>query len=143
MAAPSFHNLWNAYPTANDPCDGPWGNQCAIRMSIALNGEQTIIVDASTYSEPKCSHNHARGAESLANWLWRVHLNRPTIYTTPAAGKRALATKTGILFFKDCFTRAGETERDGDHIDLWNKGMTKGYSDPGNKSAQLWFWELT
>jgi hypothetical protein len=30
----------------------------------------------------------------------------------------------------------------GDHIDLWNKGKTKTYSDPANKSAQLWFWEL-
>jgi hypothetical protein len=111
-------------------------------MSITLNAEQAIKVNAETYSEPKCAHGHARGAESLANWLWRFHLGRPTIYTDGAAAKLALATKTGIIFFKDCFVRAGSTARTGDHIDLWSKGFTKTYDDPGNKSAQVWFWEL-
>lgn len=142
MAKPSFVNLWSNYPSEDSPCDGPWKNQCAIRMSLTLNGVGTIKVNANTYSEPKCSHNHARGAESLANWLWKNHLNRPTIYPDPAAGKRAIMSKKGILFFKDCFQRAGETKRDGDHIDLWNAGTTQTYNDPANHSAQLWFWEL-
>jgi hypothetical protein len=111
-------------------------------MSLALNGEKTIIVDAYTYPEPKCSHGHARGAESLANWLWRRHLGRPKIFTDGAKAKRRLQDKIGIIFFKDCFTRSGEAVRRGDHIDLWLKGLTKGYSDPANKSAQVWFWEL-
>lgn len=75
MAKPSFVNLWKAYsdllityPDAK-PCDGPWANQCAIRMSMTLNAELTIKVNKSTYTEPKCAHEHARGAESLANWL--------------------------------------------------------------------------
>jgi len=38
--------------------------------------------------------------------------------------------------------RDGETARRGDHIDLWKLGVTKGYSDPLNKSAQVWFWKL-
>jgi hypothetical protein len=78
-------------------------------MSIALNAELTIKVNKETYSEPKCSHGHARGAESLANWLWKNHLGRPTIYTDGAKAKIAINDKTGIIFFKDCFTRAGQT----------------------------------
>lgn len=143
MAGPAFINLWSNYPTVSHPCDGPWENQCAIRMSVTLNAEQTIVVNSSTYSEPKCAHGHARGAESLANWLWRMHLGRPAIYTDGASAKQALQDKTGIIFFKDCFTRAGETRAVGDHIDLWNKGLTKTYDDPANKAAQVWFWELT
>ena len=144
MAKPAFINLWNNYPTEGSPCDGPWENQCAIRLSLTLNAEMTITVNKDTYSEPKCAHGHARGAESLANWLWESsHLGRPKVYTDGAKAKRELNTKTGIIFFKDCFTRAGETKRRGDHIDLWNKGIAKTYDDPGNKSAQVWFWELT
>ena len=67
MAAPSFINLWNSYPLESSPCDGPWDNQCAIRMSLTLNAESTLKVNKNTYSEPKCKHEHARGAESLAN----------------------------------------------------------------------------
>ena len=102
----------------------------------------TIKVNKETYSEPKCSHGHARGAESLANWMWKRNLGRPAIYTSGAVAKQALVSKTGIIFFKNCFTRAGSTAQTGDHIDLWNKGITKTYSDPDNKSAQVWFWEL-
>ncbi|MDH5674306.1 MAG: T6SS effector amidase Tae4 family protein [Myxococcales bacterium] len=140
---PSFNNLWNSYPRESSPCDQGWSNQCAVRMSLTLNTEKTIKVNKTTYSEPKCKHGHARGAESLAVWLWRRHLGRPQIFSDPAAAKRSLATAQGIIFFKDCFTRAGETTRRGDHIDLWKRGTTKTYDDPGNKSAQIWFWALT
>ena len=143
MAKPSFVNLWSSYPAEKEPCDQDWGNQCAIRMSVTLNGEGSIKVNKSTYTEPKCKHEHARGAESLANWLWKKHLGRPKIYEKPAEGKIAIGSKKGILFFKDCFTRAGETAQIGDHIDLWNAGLTKTYSDPANHAKQLWFWELT
>jgi hypothetical protein len=143
MAKPSFTNLWSNYPTVSAPCDGNWENQCAIRMSITLNADKNILIDKGTYTEPKCAHGHARGAESLANWLWKKHLGRPKIFTDGAKAKRDLASKTGIMFFKDCFTRGGETVRIGDHIDLWNAGLTKTYDDPENKSKQVWFWELT
>jgi hypothetical protein len=39
MARPPFTALWNAYPDEASPCDGPWTNQCAIWLSIALNDE--------------------------------------------------------------------------------------------------------
>src|SRR5688572_32757704 len=131
MPQPAFINLWNNYPAENAPCDGGYENQCAIRMSLTLNAELTIKINKQTYSEPKCSHGHARGAESLANWLWK-RIARPKIFTDASKAKTDLAAKQGIVFFKDCFTREGETVRRGDHIDLWNKGVTKTYDDPGN-----------
>lgn len=142
MAKSAFINLWNNYPTEQHPCDGGWDNQCAIRMSLTLNAERSITIDRNTYPEPKCAHGHTRGAESLANWLWRNHLGRPQIFTDGAAAKRTLNERTGIIFFKDCFTRSGETRATGDHIDLWNRGLTKTYDDPANRAAQVWFWEL-
>jgi hypothetical protein len=138
---PRFLLLWINYPETGAPCGDGYENQCAIRLSLTLNAEHTLEVNRHTYSEPKCSHGHARGAESLANWLYRK-IGRPHIYEDPAAAKTALLSKTGIIFFKDCFTRSGETTRRGDHIDLWNKGLFKTYDDPGNLSAQIWFWEL-
>lgn len=143
MAQPAFINLWNSYPTQSKPCDGPYDNQCAIRMSVTLNGEGTLPVNSGTYTEPKCKHGHARGAESLANWLaGKARLGAPKKFTSGADAKKKVAGMTGIIFFKDCFTRAGSTVQTGDHIDLWNKGITKTYNDPGNKAAQVWFWEL-
>lgn len=148
MGRPSFARLWALYPTNIDPsnrtpCNGPWGNQCAIRMSICLNAEKSIQINSTTYSEPKCSHGHARGAESLANWLWKNHLRRPKIYLDGKTAKTDIKDKTGIIFFKDCFTRSGETRAVGDHIDLWNKEKeTATYNDPRNAAQQIWFWEL-
>jgi hypothetical protein len=113
-------------------------------MSIALNGEMTIKVNPSTYAEPKCSHGHARGAESLANWLWRNHLGRPTIFNGSLQDRQSIIQKTGIIFFKDCFARDGENpdQRSGDHIDWWDRGRTGGFNDAAYLSRQVWFWEL-
>ncbi len=104
MAKPSFINLSNSYPKEKAPCDGNWSNQGAIRMGLALNGELTINVSQATYSEPRCSHGHPRGAESLANWLWKHHLGAPKIYKNGAQAKLLLKAKTNIIFFG--FSRA-------------------------------------
>jgi hypothetical protein len=152
VAKPSFINLWNAYSRLlvehpdGHPCDGPWDNQCAIRMSIALNAEHTIKVDNSTYSEPKCAHGHARGAESLANWLWKKgQLGRPAIYTNGASDRDKILNKVGIIFFKDFFYQPNDAEGhpSGDHIDLWDCGITgTRNSDYFHRSKSVWFWEL-
>ena len=111
MAKPSFINLWNNYPDhLVKQCDDGIANECAIRMSITFNAEKTFTVNKSTYSEPKCSHGHARGAESLANWLYRK-IGPPKVYTDGASAKRALVKQTGIIFFKDCFVRPNETRQ--------------------------------
>jgi hypothetical protein len=143
MAKPKFINLWNSYPTEKSPCDGPYNNQCAIRMSVCLNGEGTITVNKKTYSEPTCKHGHARGAESLANWLsHRNRLGAPKKYHDAKAAKVTISGKKGLIFFKDCFTRDGEITARGDHIDLWDGYDTIGFSDDQNVSKQIWFWEL-
>lgn len=140
-AKPSYLNMLTHYPSDLHPCDGPWENQCAIRLSLSLNGEKTLTVSAATYSEPKCAHGHARGAESLANWLY-AKIGRPRIFTDGAAAKRTLQGKNGIIFFKDCFTRTGEKTARGDHIDLWNGFTGRTYNDDANVASQVWFWEL-
>jgi hypothetical protein len=86
-------------------------------MSVALNKELSVQINKHTYSEPKCAHGHARGAESLANCLWKTHLGRPIVYTNGATAKSSIQGKQGIIFFKDFFPRSGETESRGDHID--------------------------
>jgi hypothetical protein len=141
----TFDPLWQAYTALlkkypdNRPCEQNWSNQCAIRMSIVLEGQG---VSFKNYGEPKCKHGHARGAESLAGWLWKNHLGRPKIYPDPALGKRHLKSAQGIIFFKNCFTRDGETAQSGDHIDLWNKSSVQTYDDPSNHAQQIWFWAL-
>jgi hypothetical protein len=141
-----YHEKFGEDDDRRQPCeqgraaDPPW-NQCAIRMSIVLNAEGNLRVDKGTYTEPKCKHGHARGAESLANWLWKK-LGPPRIWTKGAEAKRALMSKSGIIFFKDCFTRANETTARGDHIDLWERGSCITFGDPANNAKQVWFFEL-
>lgn len=141
MPKPAFTGLWDNYPRVNSPCGGPWLNQCAIRMSIALNGEGTLTVSKATYKEPVCAHGHARGAEALAYWLGKK-IGQPRKWVRGADAKAALAGSQGIIFFKDCFTREGQTVQRGDHIDLWKHGLTKTFSDPDNEAKQVWFWAL-
>ena len=149
MAKPVFSKLWNDYPKEQHPCDskrGPEGKgysyQCAIRMSVALNNEGSISVNETTYSGNKCPHGHARGAQGLANWLETNHLRTPTFRGKAKIVKKKIKSSNGIIFFKDCFAREGEKVRRGDHIDLWKAGTTKGFNDPHNNSAEVWFWKL-
>src|SRR3546814_8356585 len=120
-----YSDLLVTYPDAK-PCDGPWANQCAIRMSITLNTELSIKVNKATYTEPKCAHGHARGAESLANWLWKHHLGRPSILGGSAEERHTLMDKKVLIFFKDCFQQLVESidVRTGNKNDLWNLGFT-------------------
>ena len=147
-AAPSYARLAASYPTESEPCketdltgQEKWQNQCAIRLSIALNGERTLKVDSATYTEPTCKHGHARGAQELANWLKAdKRLGLPNTYSPKSAAK-SLAGKQGIVFIKNCFTRPDGTA--GDHIDLWDGVALK--SVPNgllNKGTEIWFWEL-
>ena len=104
-------------------------------MSVALDESGFSFDD---YGDPKCSHGHARGAESLANHLWRSW-GRPRIFSNPSSAKRSMSTGgSGIVFFKDI---AGFRNGIGDHIDLWNgfRTMTGEYFDSCN---QVWFFSL-
>ncbi len=144
---PSAQKLYTNYPKpyTKDPpnCtdkrpDGKWAykNQCAIRMSIALSKSG---VSFSTYTDPVCSHGHARGAKSLADWIAKKHLCLPKVYK----GKDALdiqskiKSKSGIIFFGDL-----DGVRGNDHIDLFYNDDTQAeYSNLWN-ALEYRFFEL-
>ena len=61
----SFLKLWQAYPwpPTKRQSSGGYANECAIRMSIALEGVLPDFFD--DYVEPSSPEGWARGAESL------------------------------------------------------------------------------
>ncbi|QQO52766.1 MAG: hypothetical protein N838_04655 [Thiohalocapsa sp. PB-PSB1] len=131
---PRFQKLLDSYPDETAPCDQGWGNQCAIRMSIALVDTGFKLID---YKDPLCKHGHARGAKSLANYLWK-QAGPPFVSDTAAKGKSRTKSKTGIISFKNI---AGFRGGLGDHIDLWDKNatMTGEYFDD---CKETWFWSI-
>jgi hypothetical protein len=136
---PNFQLAWAAYPSQQAPCDQKrpdgslaWENQCAIRLSIALQGAGFAL---SGYTEPTCKHGHARGAESLANYLWR-QLGPPG---HTSAKQVDLSGQRGIVFFKDIQGFRGGI---GDHIDLWNLHTTRTGAYFAVSRA-VWFWNLS
>jgi hypothetical protein len=126
--------LWAAYPEDHAPCDQNWDNQCAIRMSIALQGAGFRLVG---YTEPQCKHGHARGAESLAQFLVK-RFGRPIIKKDGSAAQAAMGRRSGIVFFKDITGFRGGY---GDHMDLWDGSTTKTGAYFG-VCRQVWFWPL-
>lgn len=141
MAKPSAYDLYVAYPFPPDrsPCSDGYTNQCAIRMSIAL---EKCGVDLSRYPGNTCSHGHARGAQGLANYLKRIW-GQPT-WKYVRHRDRAndlLQPHRGVIFFKNCFTRSGEAGRYGDHIDVWYLGRAQTYQN-FTGSDEVWFWRL-
>lgn len=102
-------------------------NHCAIRMSHAL---ELSGVPLANYREPVCKAGgitHARGAESLANYLWKI-FGPPKILS--AGGKAGAKGKKGIVFFKAITGFRGGRD---DHIELWDGENTRGLR---------WLWAL-
>jgi hypothetical protein len=128
---PAFSRMWDSYPTVRTPCDGPYDNQCAIRASIALIGAGFSLAG---YTEPVCRHGHARGAESLANFIART-AGQPQILK-PEHAKTSVEGRSGLVFFRNI---EGFRNSRGDHMDLWNgsKTQTGAYF---NVCQQIWFW---
>lgn len=139
----TFIALWDAYPwpLSNKYSTGGYVNECAIRMSIAI--EKVVPTFFKNYTEPKSPEGWARGAESLAVFIWRRHLGRPKIYKGSPSFRTGSKNASGIVFYKDCFTRAGQKRKLGDHIDLWSGGATMGFRDPDGDSEQVWFWSFS
>jgi hypothetical protein len=141
MTKPVYQVVENNYPADRFPCDQTtqggalaWENQCAIRMSIALVGAG---VGLSGYRDPKCKHGHARGAESLANFLWRAW-GRPRIFRSAVSARSHVAARQGVIFFKDIEGFRGGR---GDHIDIWDGVQTR-TGEYFERSTQTWFFEL-
>jgi hypothetical protein len=158
---PAFTTLWSSYPHDSEappgsqhamPCDEKdksgfyfYENQCAIRMSHCLI---KAGISLSNYTDPKCKHGYARGAESLATWIWRNFGKPLQVDCSNAAQKNTFLTnqywsKNGIIFFKDFYG----TNNTGDHIDLLYHVNTQILTATGNytndgRVKQIWFWEV-
>lgn len=136
---PRFQTLQNNYPNRIDPCDQgrqfDW-NQCAIRLSIALVGAGFRLTNYD-YG-PTCRHGHARGAQALADYIWR-EVHRPEIYDSAAAARQGVAQREGVIHFRDI---SGFRGGRGDHIDLWTgtRTMTGAYFDRADRTM---FWEIS
>jgi hypothetical protein len=128
---PAFQLLWHHYPKVSNPCNQGYVNQCAIRLSIALEKAGFKLTG---YKHPVCKHGHARGADGLASYIW-YNMKRPKLINK----QTLIAAKSGIVFFENV---TGFRNSRGDHIDLWKKGTTK-TGDYFDACQKVWFWELT
>lgn len=102
---------------------------------------------------------HIIRAEELANCLKKsppVGFGRAE-RISPSEFQTLLSGRTGVIFFKDYWTRGTESfqNRSGDHIDLWKSNRITGSSmwyrslieflgfvSDLNKSREIWFWEV-
>jgi len=138
------------------PGDPIYENQCAIKMSIALQGAG---VSLDTYPKNRSEVRYVRqlqkkirgalAAEELAIWLSRAIGNPEPAYKNGEALKK-IKGRTGVVFFKDYWQRTPNGALDGDHIDLWDGKTTpgqsstyyEGYVTAFDKAAEVWFWEI-
>jgi hypothetical protein len=163
-----FANLWSSYPTEN-PCKGI-ENQCATRLSVALQGGGVSFKTYPGGKKPPCG---ILVAQELADWLSGGNPHRfkgeGTTEKFPGSEwRQKVDGRTGIIFFQDYWKRSTDKggATTGDHIDLWNKntlsrfgwasffrfslgipripnpfGDGNWYSDL-SKSRAVWFWEV-
>jgi hypothetical protein len=133
-AKPSGTALFAAYTRYfmdRTPCeDGRINNQCAVRLSVAMVRCGFSIRDQD-FSDPRRIHrgrracgipeDHVCGAKELADAL--VRLWGPGAEYRDRTVGLALANmigRWGIVYFNNCFTRSGQQNPTGDHIDLWD-----------------------
>jgi hypothetical protein len=130
---------YQAYFTDRGPCkielDGdPIANQCAVRMSIAL---ERCGFSLNAFGHTQHTHKpyrvhrnrsgcqvsvpHVLGAKELMDYL-KDTIGLSQEFHGDSLGNAAadLSGKHGIIYFNNCFTRGGQSSRRGDHIDLWD-----------------------
>jgi hypothetical protein len=129
-----FADLWENYPFGQpypDPNGLLDGNQCAVKMSVALSaagvplggfpGASVIL------SEPQGPIRAAIRANELADWLKQLRisgLSKPED-VTGMDWRTKIARRQGIVYFVGFWPRTDAEKADpklysGDHIDLWN-----------------------
>ena len=167
----AFKALWDGFPnvdTIKARCfnkqaksSSPFDNYCAILLSDCFI-TAGVSLDKCPPGHRCWSHSgtkHVLTAAHLAKWLSEAppagFAKREKI--DPGSFQSVLAGRTGVIFFKDYWSRNGETSeaRSGDHIDLWSKNRITGGSmfyrgiiellglvSELNKSREVWFWEV-
>jgi hypothetical protein len=141
---PEFEKMWKAYPAEKHECkDLELDNQCAIRMSHALQGVG-IQLDAKYKGNVcNCEKKYARGAQDLGAWLKVKWGTRDLGFEKPGKMPDSLKNKKGVILFMDI--PGYNTDGAQGHIDLWDG--TKGESGELKgaaywNAATIWFWEL-
>ena len=179
----AFRDLWIGHPineSVQSPCIAPhdltnlegtaiargfpvFGNQCAIRMGVALKRSGVTPGQLSG-----CSHcvvhpreeMHFINATQVANAIARANLPgvgplEKITGTDAAAFYPKLFGRTGIMFIQDYWRRGSDApgRPTGDHIDVWNgyrssaKWLMEWFSWLGYYSnyagaGEIWFWEV-
>ncbi len=124
-----MQRAYEDYRIDSAPCKGGVTNQCAVRMSVAL---ERCGFSLSAFTPPNRVHRgrrscamdvpHVLGANELARYLERLW-GGPERFRGEAGHKAAtsLNNRHGIIYFNNCFRRnSTDTTMRGDHIDLWN-----------------------
>src|SRR5262245_29074093 len=172
-----FKDLWYRHPANNSiqyPCIAPYnltslegvqvkqgfpvfGNQCAIRMGVALkNAGATVRLQ--TCGVHGAEEQHVIRAAELARGLAGTSIDgigkvERIVGTEAAHFYKKLFGRTGIIYVQDYWKRHGETTPTGDHIDVWNgyRSSTKwlmewfswlGYYSNYAQAKEVWFWEV-
>ena len=73
----TLQGLLQNFPRVLGPCTDGFTDQCAIRLSIALeSADPRFLAEYPCWEGARCSHGHARSASRLAQYL-AVRLGRP------------------------------------------------------------------
>ena len=144
-----FQKLWDNHPSNQNPADNTpcrkkdgtsaFENQCAIRLSVALDGAG---MNMKACTKAKCWYGHGLHvlrAQELADWLALTQqLGNPNKFKG-SDSLTGINGKKGIVFCQD-FWGPGNT---GDHIDLWDgTNMAHGSGSYCTSSTNVWFWEI-
>jgi hypothetical protein len=175
-----FRDLWYRHPANNAtqyPCIAPramtvfgasvgqglptFSNQCAIRMGVCLKHagvDPGQLRGVETCGVHAADEMHYFRAQDLANAL--AGANLPGVgRVEKITGAEArdfypkLIGRTGMIYVKDYWRRAGEANASGDHIDVWNgyRSSTKwlmewfswaGYTSNYSEAREIWFWDV-
>lgn len=164
---PSYQLMQRAYSdyvVDSAPCKGGVTNQCAVRMSVALErcGFSLSAFDPANRVHRnrrscQCDVQHVLGANELARYLTRMW-GVPETFNGDAGHNAAttLDGRTGVIYFDNCFRRQADGPKTGDHIDLWtgtqyyNQIIYVGAGGDAGASATLfgraeavWFYPLS
>lgn len=144
MARVNFKQLWDNHPGKADVCSSDFINQCAIRMSEALQKTGIDLASFNTmFPGRRCypghghSGRHVLAAQELADWIVaQPHLFGTVEKVTTRVTHADYASRKGIVFVQNGW---GYT----DHIDVWDsKAMKGGYPEYFARGKALWFWDL-
>ena len=141
MAQVQFHKLWSNHPYPSKPCaEKTFTNQCAIRMSVALekSGVDTSSFDIMhpnrrCYPGFKHAPRHILDAQELANRIRSKKKVFGIVEVHKKVTSKDFKGRKGIVFIQNGW---GPT----DHIDIWNGAALKGgFPSYFARGKEVWF----